>query len=379
MVNDVKYCFLELNYVLIFIQIIFNANTIIFLRAKEQFDIMLKIYIDPKLNIYRFLKSKRMSPIEKILMDIGIDYKCTDIEYADYLIIGPHLSIENYLCSNNKIIIFITGEAVTPDFNLVDYAFGYDPIIFGDRYRQIYFQYLFYDINIGERELAEEDVNLKTKFCNFLYSHSFQIRDDFFQLLSEYKKVDSLGYHLNNVGKKPPANHYNIGDWFSESIGIKKPYKFSITFESAFHLGYTTEKIFSSMLANTIPIYWGNPEIGNIVNTESIINCHEFKSFDNVVSTIKEIDENDEYYINMLKKPWLKNDLQIKMKFEMEEIFKKQIIHIFSQDYKKAFRKPSGTYNDYYKKNVIGSKGLAKQKINLIKNFKKLNSVGQKE
>ena len=44
-------------------------------------------------------------------------------------------------------------------------------------------------------------------------------------------------------------------------LRMKKPYKFSIAFENAWYPGYTSEKIVTSMLAGTIPIYWGNPDI----------------------------------------------------------------------------------------------------------------------
>lgn len=335
-----------------------------------------RIFIDKNINFYSFGKNRGISPIEKILVDAGIGFELTEINYADYLVLGPHSDLSLFVENKDKIIIFVTGEAATPDFNLVDYAFGYDPILFGDRYRQIYFQYLFFDINIGDRKAPEEIAKTKTKFCNFIYSNGSQavkMRDDFFHKLSAYKNVDSLGSHLKNVEDdlSPPY----MGNWFKESVERKTPYKFSIAFENAFHAGYTTEKLFSSIMADTIPIYWGNPEVGKIINTRAIINCHEFDSFDDVIKRIKEIDENDDEYIKMLKEPWFKDDLQKGMKSEMERTFKQQIIHIFSQDYEKAFRKPRGAFNDNYRKSLINS--VVKERKTSISSMliSKLNSL----
>lgn len=91
--------------------------------------------------------------------------------------------------------------------------------------------------------------------------------------MNSYKKVDSLGAFLNNTGF-----HDGVGCSFEEkvrnSIFLKARYKFTIAFENEISRGYTTEKVFMALEAHSIPIYWGNPEIGEIVNEKAIINCH---------------------------------------------------------------------------------------------------------
>jgi len=50
-------------------------------------------------------------------------------------------------------------------------------------------------------------------------------------------------------------------------------YKFVIAGENAIFPGYVTEKILNALLANTIPIYIGAPDIFEVVNPERIIRC----------------------------------------------------------------------------------------------------------
>ena len=67
-------------------------------------------------------------------------------------------------------------------------------------------------------------------------------------------------------------------------------------------VGYTTEKIFEPMIAQSIPIYWGNPRIGEDFNEKSFINCNKvdileyLKKIESEKSMIQDICEN--YYVN---------------------------------------------------------------------------------
>ena len=93
-----------------------------------------------------------------------------------------------------------------------------------------------------ERTFAE-----KTKFCNFIYSHQgCRDRENFYRLLSEYRRIDSPGAVFNNM---PGLSARRDRDWFGEKVEFMRPYKFSIVFENSSYPGYTTEKLLSAMLA----------------------------------------------------------------------------------------------------------------------------------
>ncbi len=271
-------------------------------------------------------------------------------EHAEYVFIYSHPilpMLQACKTLKKKVLIFITGEACTPDFNLFDYAFGYDKLSFGDRYLQIQFQALLCYPLPSKKNTGAEALKTKTDFCNFIYSNpkAHPNRDVFFHQLCEYKTVDSLGKHLTNIAGK--IGERNASDYFMESVLQKRPYKFSIAFENALHPGYNTEKIISSMLANTIPIFWGDPDIGRIYNTKAFINCHDYTSFSDVIRHIKELNEDDRAYASMLNEPW-KTEAQADYMILQKNNFIEQINHIFTQPYAHAFRKPTGTYNQVY-------------------------------
>ena len=58
------------------------------------------------------------------------------------------------------------------------------------------------------------------------------------------------------------------------------------------------------MTVNSVPIYWGNPEIGKEFNTKSFINLYDFDSVDDVIDYVIELDKNNEKYLNLLNQPW---------------------------------------------------------------------------
>ncbi len=230
--------------------------------------------------------------------------------------------------------IFLTGENAVPDFNCVDYAIGFHYIDFEDRYKRVPL-YCFYeeDYNKALNKHLNYLSKDKNKFCNFVYSNNrdaMEERDKFFHLLSEYKMVDSGGRHLNNIGG-PVEDKYSF----------QKQYKFSIAFENASSSGYTTEKILQAFSAGTIPIYYGNPRISEEFNPKAFINCHDYKNFEAVIERIKEIDNDDYLYEEIIKEP-IFTDMENKKDplVEYEEFLKK----ICSQNPNKAIRRSNDAW-----------------------------------
>ncbi len=203
-----------------------------------------------------------------------------------------------HLSYHHCVKIFFTGESLVPDFNVCDYALGFDWIEFGDRYLRLplYQTWDSFAQFPRKKEYSEEQV-LNRKFCSIVVSNTRSadpIRERFFRLLSEYKKVDSGGRAWNNIGG-PVDNKLDF-------VG---QYKFNIAFENNSAVGYTTEKIMEPMVVNSIPIYRGNPLISKDFNPRSFINTHDFKSLEDAVEYIVELDSSDEKYLNMLKQPWI--------------------------------------------------------------------------
>ncbi len=196
--------------------------------------------------------------------------------------------------------IFYTGENIAPPLGYCDYSFSFDCVDDARNYRLPH--YLLYD---GYYELEKKKVDeslLNRKFCNFIVSNGgCPERNSFFEKLSEYKKVDSGGRFMNNIG-------YPVDN----KLEFQSGYKFSIAFENnAYRPGYEwyiTEKVMEPMKVNSIPIYKGGSEIKSDFNTKSIINCHDFKDLDAVIDYIVYLDNNDKQYLRMLNQPWFNNN-----------------------------------------------------------------------
>lgn len=283
-----------------------------------------------------------------------------DNKSPEYLITTEHIHFNsiyrkefNKIISNSLIVVFFTREAMTPDFNLCDYAIGFDTkLSFGDRYcplptaLELYPKFFTNNINeIDSEKKAKKLLYKKKYFCNFLYSNptAHPNRDKLFYLLSSYKRVDSLGRHLNNV--KQMGTGY-VGNENS-CIAIKSPYKFSIASENAEFPGYTSEKILTSLASHTVPIYFGDKNIEDIINPKCFINCNKFSNLNEVIDIVKEIDESDKLWTEMISSPWqTENQYQYSQKRHQNYInfFK----NIFEQKISLAKRRPIGSEPDAY-------------------------------
>ena len=274
---------------------------------------------------------------------------------ADYLIVKETRdSIADFLKHrrDDQIRICYMREALVPDFNLFDYAFGFDPLQFGDRYMRLHtLKNKSSTLRFGDIFAAKDAGALfdsHSRFCNFIYSNpkAHPNRDKFFNMLSQYKKVDSLGHHLTNTASTILRHDYR-DNWRELKVNAQKEYKFSIAFENASHRGYTSEKLITAMVAGSVPIYWGNPDVSAEFNTEAFVSCHEYASFDEVVSRVIELDQNDELYREILGKPWLTAE-QCEQHRRSEDDLRGFVRAIFGQELTEARRRGEGYWNSIY-------------------------------
>ena len=158
----------------------------------------------------------------------------------------------------------------------------------------------------------------QNKFCLFAVSNEARERNDFFHKLSNYKKVDSCGSILNNLGKKCPGNNYDSKE-YHDFIG---DYKFMICFENTSKKNYMTEKLFIAYNSGTIPIYWGCPNIGDYVNVDSILYLKpDFSDADvsKLISDIKVLDNDANLYKKKFESIFFKDGV-IPDEFNMDVI-----------------------------------------------------------
>lgn len=243
-------------------------------------------------------------------------------EWLFYSVFG-----NEHLTYNNCVKIFFTGENQSPDFNLCDYAIGFDYIHFGDRYIRFPLWALYaQDTELMQTKHQNVKLSDKTDFCSFVVSnpHGNEARGHFFELLSAYKNVHSGGRWRNNVG-----------GGVEDKLAFQKKHKFSMAFENTCHPGYTTEKIAQSFAAQTVPIYWGDPRVAETFNREAFINCNDYPDWESVIERIKEIDQDDALWLKMAETPALKDPNTPQ---QLRDELKLFLFRIFDQEPEEAMR-----------------------------------------
>ena len=314
---------------------------------------------------------------------------------ADYFLVNETLNSRSDFFRNYRddvISILISGEALCPDFNLYDYALGFDPLDYGDRYLRFDPAYRFSKYLSMKPALFDEDS--EKMFCNYIYSNflAHPVRDELFHTISEYKMVNSYGRHLNNMGNIL-SEMTSKSTWAQAKNDLESRYKFSISAENSFHLGYTSEKVFTAFAAGSVPIYWGNPQIGKDVNPNRLINVHDFDSLDELREFISFLDSDDLEYSNIVSQPWFTQN-QLEKTIHYQHDLEKFLLNIFAKNKNEMFRKGLGTSSFTYVRisklsfpigrrlrviqELSNYRLVPKRLLNKIRNFIARSSFGKK-
>ena len=164
--------------------------------------------------------------IEKILDFVSniYDFEITSSKDADYVFHSVHgYDVLQY----KGVRIFVSGENVSPNFSISDYAMTFDRLEFGDRYIWLPLIKLYreaYSALCMPRPPAHEIIPQKTDFCAYVMSNltnSAEERSRIFDILSAYKPVNSGGLWHNNVGGR-----------VSDKLSFQSKHKFVIAFEN---------------------------------------------------------------------------------------------------------------------------------------------------
>lgn len=256
--------------------------------------------------------------------------------------------------------IFATGEMMSPDLNITDYAMGFDKMTYGDRYLWLPLIRLYrnaYQSLVSPRMDASDILGSKTEFCAYVMSNTANSAPErilIHDLLTEYKKVNSGGSWRNNVGGK-----------VDDKIAFQSKHKFVVTFENMSFPGYLTEKFSEAAASQAVPIYWGDPEIAKVLNPLAFINCHDFHSLDQVIKRVIELDQDVEAYTQMLSEPWFPNASEPQC--FTEKHCAAFLINIFEQPLELAYRRPLGRWAIKYERSLY--RALFKPHEQLIKNI----------
>jgi alpha(1,3/1,4) fucosyltransferase len=202
--------------------------------------------------------------------------------------------------------LFWTSETLHPDYRYCDYAIT---CFYGDDPRHLRLPY--YVLTTPSQDLikkpgeAEMIMQSPRKFCSFVITNANPKRTrhrlSFFHNLSRYRKVDSGGRALNNIGRQIPFEEGALESFHRE-------YKFNICFENKVMEGYTTEKLPQAMQARSIPLYCGNPLVDREFNPASFLSMNNFASEEAFIKRIIEIDQDENVRYKLLSEPYFHNN-----------------------------------------------------------------------
>lgn len=120
-------------------------------------------------------------------------------------------------------------------------------------------------------------------------------RAQYVQRLMEHLKVDSYGQRLNN--RK-----------LQEDLGVKTKldtiarYKFTLAFENSVSPDYVTEKFFQPLMAGSVPVYLGAPNIETFAPGERcFIDTSHYRSPRELADHLLRLDRNEAEYETFLR------------------------------------------------------------------------------
>ncbi|WP_187893457.1 glycosyltransferase family 10 domain-containing protein [Helicobacter pylori] len=264
---------------------------------------------------------------------------------SDLVFSNPLGSARKILSYQNAKRVFYTGENEVPNFNLFDYAIGFDELDFNNRYLRmpLYYDRLhhkaesvndttapyklknnsLYALKKPTHHFKEKHPNLcavvndesdplKRGFASFVASNpNAPIRNAFYDALNSIEPVTGGGSVKNTLG-------YNV----KNKSEFSSQYKFNLCFENSQGYGYVTEKIIDAYFSHTIPIYWGSPSVAKDFNPKSFVNVHDFKNFDEAIDYIRYLHTHPNAYLDMLYENPL-NEIDGKAYFYQNLSFKK--------------------------------------------------------
>lgn len=250
----------------------------------------------------------------------------------DIVLTGDDLNPQLKQYPNSKIIYY-TGEPFLSwsgsiDRNIIDKAltfFNFDDPFFGRVPLILHYNYEYYKNGYIEDyeyllKKSRDNTIIPDKFCSFVArgnGYTSCPRKYFFDKLSQYKFINSHGSYLNNSPQIPMGD---IQKFENSLFKVKclSNYKFNLCFENSYGCvkspndetyvndsGLLSEKIYEALLSNTIPIYWGNKDISNDINSNCFINYYDYSCFDSMIEKIIEIDNNNNLYLEYVNQDFV--------------------------------------------------------------------------
>ena len=136
----------------------------------------------------------------------------------------------------------------------------------------------------------------KDKFCCAFLGNPTSFRVGILKILAD---IEPVGFYGSAFGNK-----------VSDKSLASSDYRFSFAFENNLFPGYITEKLLEAYLANTVPLYWGI-DSSRYFNKDAFINFSEFKSLEEFMNSVRELNSDEDRYVATYEQPLLNRKFDI--------------------------------------------------------------------
>ena len=151
------------------------------------------------------------------------------------------------------------------------------------------------------------------RWCSFTVSNSSNsLRNLSYQQLNRYKHVDSYGRYMNTNGALQEASKGRYWRDAKDEYFLKFPHKFMIAYENTPAKFYCTEKLMDAFLVGSMPIYWGDPRVGEDWNQEAFIDVTR-GDFDKIFR----VDKDWELFKSIYQQPVFTEEQKIQLEFNL--------------------------------------------------------------
>lgn len=214
------------------------------------------------------------------------------------------LRLERLRKKRNQIWIawFMESEVNIPHFRKSSFLKFFDLIMSHHLDADILAPYFYYELNDLLRRPVREKVEGKN-VCAFISSPFHKSgRLDYLKEFMNYLDIHSYGKVLRNKIIEKDTGRQT-------KLDILANYKFTIAFENAIAKDYVTEKFYDPLIAGSVPIYLGAPNINEFVpGDKCFINVSDWDGPESLSRYIISVSEDDDLYNSYFS--WKKKDLK---------------------------------------------------------------------
>ena len=148
--------------------------------------------------------------------------------------------------------------------------------------------------------------SIRNSFCGFVVSNPIcTFRNQVFDTVNQYKRVDSGGALYNNIGGQLSLKYPGGGCGDISKHHFFSEHQFTISFENSQAPGYITEKVLHAKMAGCVPLYWGDAQTDSDFAPNSFINLSNTTDPQTVLAVLKKLEVNPEMCARIAATPIL--------------------------------------------------------------------------